>query len=79
MQTTLTIPPAARTPRKISRMSRPAPPGRDFPRRREFLALPMAKRRGILQHQASAARGYYARTSEWREWEAADLTSRQHE
>ncbi|HYV27602.1 MAG TPA: hypothetical protein VFA77_08730 [Candidatus Eisenbacteria bacterium] len=43
--------------------------------RRKFLRLPLAQRRKILKAQALAARTYYAQSIDWREWEAADLTS----
>jgi hypothetical protein len=63
----------------MSAGSRAAPAQSRFPRRREFLALPLARRREILKAQALAARGFYAHSSDWREWEAADLTSRTNE
>ena len=43
--------------------------------RQEFLGLPLAQRRKILHAQALAARTHYTHSAEWREWEAADLTS----
>ena len=43
--------------------------------RREFLTLPLRRRRQILKAQAAAALPHYAESTEWREWEAADLTS----
>jgi len=79
MQTTLQKSSAARIPRKASIGSRPAPAESCFPRRREFLALPLARRREILKAQAMAARPYYIGSSDWREWEAADLTSQPNE
>jgi hypothetical protein len=75
MPTTLPKSSAAPAARKISAESRSAPVQTHFPRRREFLALPLAQRREILKAQALAARGYYTHSSDWREWEAADLTS----
>jgi hypothetical protein len=74
MPATLSKSSAAPATRKNSGAS-PPPPARDhFPRRREFLALPLARRREILKAQALAACGYYTHSSDWREWEAADLT-----
>jgi len=46
-----------------------------FPQRRQFLALPLARRREILKAQARDARSYYAESNAWREWVSADLTS----
>jgi hypothetical protein len=79
MQTTMQKSCGARSPRKISAVSRLTPAASRFPQRREFLALPLARRREILKAQALAARGYYAQSTDWREWEAADLTSRTNE
>ena len=79
MQTTLQKSSAARALRKASIASHPAPAQSFFPRRREFLVLPLARRREILKAQALAARPYYTHSSEWREWEAADLTSQTNE
>jgi hypothetical protein len=42
--------------------------------RREFLTLPLRRRRKILKAQAAAALPHYAESTEWREWEAAALT-----
>jgi hypothetical protein len=39
----------------------------------------MARRREILKAQALAAREFYTHSTDWREWEATDLTSRTHE
>ena len=54
---------------------KPAGSEQGFSSRREFLALPLAKRREILQTQALKARKIYTQSREWREWESADLTS----
>jgi len=75
MQTTLEKSGAVREPRKTSAGSRAVPAQSSFPRRREFLALPLARRRQIMKAQALAAREFYNHSSQWREWEAADLTS----
>jgi hypothetical protein len=71
MQTTLEKSCASRAPRKMSAGSASAPAQPHFPRRRDFLALPLARRREILKAQALAAREFYAHSSDWREWEAA--------
>ena len=42
--------------------------------RRQFLNLSAPERRRLLRAQAQAARNYYEKSSEWREWEAANLT-----
>jgi hypothetical protein len=68
MQTALQKSCAARAPRKISAGSAPTLARSPFPRRREFLALPLARRREILKAQALAARGYYTHSSDWRQW-----------
>jgi hypothetical protein len=41
--------------------------------------LPLAQRREILKAQAAIAREHYTESAEWREWEAADLTSQADE
>jgi hypothetical protein len=56
-----------------SAAGRPAVKASNFPQRRKFLALPLEKRREILKAQASDARAHYARSTEWREWESAEL------
>ena len=57
--------------------ARPRPPR--FASRKVFLRLPLSERRRILKAQALAARTYYANATEWREWDAADLTSTRNE
>lgn len=42
--------------------------------RREFLQLPIARRRQLLKSQALSAQAYYAKDNDWRVWETADLT-----
>ena len=47
--------------------------------RKIFLQLPLAERRRILKAQAMVARAYYATSTEWQGWDAADLTSTRNE
>jgi hypothetical protein len=43
--------------------------------RRRFLTLSPVQRREILEKQAKLARSYYEQSTEWREWERANLMS----
>ncbi|MBI3416519.1 MAG: hypothetical protein HY043_14585 [Verrucomicrobia bacterium] len=47
--------------------------------RQEFFDLPLAQRRKILHAQALTARAHYEQSADWRDWEAADLTSAANE
>jgi hypothetical protein len=71
--------PASHASGKVSVRSLPSPIPPCYPQRRKFLALPLAQRREILKAQAALARGHYTESPEWREWEAADLTSQADE
>jgi uncharacterized protein (DUF433 family) len=45
----------------------------DYPSRREFMQLPLEKRRNILAKQAEAMLQHYQEDREWQELEAGDL------
>ena len=61
-------------PRRADASPGASPIRHRFRERREFLVLPLAQRREILKAQALSARVCYADSTEWREWERADLT-----